>query len=181
MRVGCAAPRYSLLHTLGPHPSRSPPPQCTLLLYAASTSSSTPINDLCFPRATALQICFPPALMSAASQRTSPTAKLLQDARRALGSPAAAGCLCWAHPQDGPGPGSADCWLLTVCVEEYASPGDAEGRHFSIAAARPDTDLLLVDRRAQPTPSLGTRYCNTSTRCVEDGTLGSIIPNKSAN
>jgi hypothetical protein len=32
---------------------------------------------------------------------------------------------------------------------------------------------------AQPTPSLGTRYCNASTFvlfCVEDGTLGSIIP-----
>jgi hypothetical protein len=105
VRVGCAASLLAREEREREGESRrspSIPNPPLLLLYAASTASSP---DHCFPCATALQICLPPALMSAASQRRGPTAKLLQDARRALGSPAAAECLCWAHPQDEPGPG----------------------------------------------------------------------------
>jgi hypothetical protein len=38
---------------------------------------------------------------------------------------------------------SADCWLLTDCVEEYA--GLAKGRHFSIAAAPTRTSYSSVE------------------------------------
>ena len=111
-----------------------------------------------------------------ASPTASLHALLLQDARCALGNPAAAECLAGLTLKDGPGPGSADCWLLTGIVEEYASPGEAV--NFSIAAAptRASYSSAAGDLRAHSQLRhllVGTHY---SIFRVEDGSFGSIIP-----
>jgi hypothetical protein len=100
---------------VGPHPSRT--------LHHLSHHPYPP--DHCFPCATALQICLPPALMSAASQRRAPLLSCYRTPAvrwEALQQPSVFAGL------------TLRTRLLTDCVEEYASE-PSRRRHFSIAAA----------------------------------------------
>jgi hypothetical protein len=135
--------RYSLAENRRSPSIPNPPPQHPAAVCGIHRVIPIHHSDHCLPCATALQICLPPALMSAASQRR--RAPLLSCYR----TPAVRWEACSSRvsllgsPSGRARAWSADCWLLTDCVEEYASL--AKGRHFSIAAAPTRTSYSSVE------------------------------------